>query len=158
MPLPVARLQAPCSSLFDLACELSVKPLPPVQDRFTAYVHASFMQKAFYVPKWEWKSHIQHNCKLDDLWAGFEVAKGYRIGNVTEVNFQDAVGQGGLFWQSHRTVSVIYFRMWAQLISFVSILCNLRSDAGMHVQQQLYEALCSFRTMVRSLGLKILHD
>jgi len=29
--------------------------------------------------------------------AGFDVAEGYRIGHVTEVNFQDAVGQGGLF-------------------------------------------------------------
>ena len=37
------------------------------------------------------------DCKLDDLWTGFEVAERYRIGNVTEVNFQDAVGQGGLF-------------------------------------------------------------
>ena len=44
-----------------------------------------------------WKSHIQHNRKLDDLWTSFEVAKEYRIGHVTEVNFQDAVGQGGLF-------------------------------------------------------------
>jgi len=34
---------------------------------------------------------------LDDLWTGFEIAKGYRIGHVTEVNFQDAVRQGGLF-------------------------------------------------------------
>ena len=39
-----------------------------------------------------------HNdCKLDVLWTGFEVAKGYRNGNVIEGNFQDAVGQGGLF-------------------------------------------------------------
>ena len=43
------------------------------------------------------KSYIQHDCKLDDLWTGFEVAKVYRIGHVTEVNFHDAVGQGGLF-------------------------------------------------------------
>jgi len=44
-----------------------------------------------------WKSHIQHHRKLDYFGAGFEIAKGYRIGHVTEVNFQDAVGQGGLF-------------------------------------------------------------
>ena len=44
-----------------------------------------------------WKPHIRHNCKLDNFGAGFEVAKGYRIGHVAEVNFQDAVGQGGLF-------------------------------------------------------------
>ena len=44
-----------------------------------------------------WKSHIQHHRKLDYFGAGFEIAKGYRIGHVTEVNFQDAVGQGYLF-------------------------------------------------------------
>ena len=55
-------------------------------------------------------------------------------------------------------VSVIYFRMREQLTSFGSILCNLRSDVGLHVQQQLYEASCSFRTMVRSLDLERLHD
>ena len=27
----------------------------------------------------EWKSHIQHNCELDDLGAGFEIAEGYWI-------------------------------------------------------------------------------
>jgi hypothetical protein len=32
---------------------------------------------------------------LDDLRAGFEIAKGYTIGHVAEVNFQHAVGQGG---------------------------------------------------------------
>ena len=25
----------------------------------------------------KWKPHIQHNCKLDDFRAGFEIAKGY---------------------------------------------------------------------------------
>ena len=44
-----------------------------------------------------WKSHIQHHRKLDDLWTGFEIAKGYRIGHIAEVYFQDAVGQGGIF-------------------------------------------------------------
>ena len=43
------------------------------------------------------KPKLKHNCKLDDLGASFEIAKGYRIGHVTEVNFQDAVRQGGLF-------------------------------------------------------------
>jgi len=28
-----------------------------------------------------WKSQIQHHRKLDDLWTGFEVTKGYRIGH-----------------------------------------------------------------------------
>jgi len=55
------------------------------------------MQQIFYISKREWKSYIQHDCKLDDLWTGFEVAERYRIEHVTEVNFQDAVGQGGLF-------------------------------------------------------------
>ena len=44
-----------------------------------------------------WKPHTQHNGKLDDLRACFKIAERYRIGHVTEVNFQDAVGQGGLF-------------------------------------------------------------
>jgi hypothetical protein len=34
---------------------------------------------------------------LDDFWTGFEIAKGYFIWHVTEVNFYDAVMQGGLF-------------------------------------------------------------
>ena len=71
--------------------------MPPVADRFIAYIYSELMKQVFYVPQCEWKSHIQHNCKLDDLWTGFEVAEGYRIGHVTEVNFQDAVRQGGLF-------------------------------------------------------------
>jgi hypothetical protein len=41
------------------------------------------------------KPHIQHNYKLDDLRAGFEIAKGDWIGHVAEVNFQHAIGQGG---------------------------------------------------------------
>ena len=40
---------------------------------------------------------MQHDCELDDLWTRFEIAKGYGIRHVAEVNFQDAVGQGGLF-------------------------------------------------------------
>ncbi len=71
--------------------------MPPVPNGFIAYIYASFMQKVFYISERERKSYIQHDCKLDDLRAGFEIAKGYRIGHVTEVNFQDAVGQGGLF-------------------------------------------------------------
>ena len=100
VPLPVAWLQAPGPSLFDLARKLRAKPVPPVPDRFIAYIHAAFMKQVFNVPQWEWKPYIQHHRKLDDLWTGFEIAERYRIGHVTEVNFQDAVGQGGLFWQS----------------------------------------------------------
>ena len=42
---------------------------------------------------------MQHDCELDNLWTGFEVAEGYRIGQVTGVNFQDTVRQGSLFRQ-----------------------------------------------------------
>jgi hypothetical protein len=51
VPLSITRLHAPGPSLFDLACELRAKPVPPVPDRFIAYVHASFMQKIFHVSK-----------------------------------------------------------------------------------------------------------
>ena len=71
--------------------------MPPVPDRFIAYIYATLMKQVFHISQREWKSYIQHYRKLDNFWAGFEVTKGYRIGHVTEVNFQDAVGQGGLF-------------------------------------------------------------
>ena len=71
--------------------------MPPVPDRFIAYIYSTFMKQVLHISQREWKSHIKHNCKLDDLGAGFEIAKGYRIGHVTEVNFHDAVGQGALF-------------------------------------------------------------
>ena len=35
----------------DLACELRAKPVPPVPNGFIANVHASFMQKVFYIPQ-----------------------------------------------------------------------------------------------------------
>ena len=71
--------------------------MPPIPNRFIAYVNAAFIKKVFHISQREWKSHIKHNCKLDDLGAGFEIAKGYRIGHIAEVYFQDAVGQGGIF-------------------------------------------------------------
>ena len=49
--------------------------MPPVPNGFIAYIHASFMQQVFYISQREWKSYIQHHRKLDDLWAGFEVAE-----------------------------------------------------------------------------------
>ena len=55
--------------------------MPPIPNRFIAYVNASFMQEVFYISKLEWKPHIEHNCKLDDLRAGFEIAERYRIGH-----------------------------------------------------------------------------
>ena len=86
-----------------IACELRANPVPPVADSFIAYIHTTFMKQIFHISQWEWKSHIQHHCKLDDLWTSFKIVKEYRIGHVTEVNFQNAVWQGGLFWQSHQT-------------------------------------------------------
>ena len=44
-------LHTPCPALFDLACELRAKPMPPVPNGFIAYVYASFMQKVFYISK-----------------------------------------------------------------------------------------------------------
>jgi len=40
---------------------------------------------------------MKHNCKLDDLRTGFEVAEGYSIWHVLEANFHSIVGQGRLF-------------------------------------------------------------
>ena len=76
MPLTITRLQAPGPSLFDLARELRAKPVPPVPNGFIAYVHASFMQEVFNISQREWEPHIQHDGKLDDLRAGFEIAEG----------------------------------------------------------------------------------
>jgi hypothetical protein len=97
VPLLVARLHALRPSLFDLACERRAKPVPPVPDRFIAHIYTLLMKQVFHVSQWKRKSHIQHHRKLDYFRAGFEIAKGYGIGYVAEVNFQDAVGQGGLF-------------------------------------------------------------
>ena len=49
VPLPVARLQAPGPSLFDLAYELRAKPVPPVADRFIAHIYSTLMKKVFYI-------------------------------------------------------------------------------------------------------------
>jgi hypothetical protein len=65
--------------------------MPPIPNGFIANIYASFMQKVFHIPQREWKSHIQHNCELDDLRTGFKIAERYRIGHVTEVNFQDGL-------------------------------------------------------------------
>ena len=54
------------------------------------------------------KPNIQHNCKLDDLRAGFKIAEEYRIRYALEVNFQSPIGQGGLFGQSHSDRSSAY--------------------------------------------------
>ena len=54
---------------------LSDKPVPPVPDRFIAYIYPTLMQQVFYISKGERKSYIQHDCKLDDLRAGFKIAE-----------------------------------------------------------------------------------
>jgi len=74
---------------------LRTKSMPPVPNRFIAHINTAFMQEVFYISQRKWKPHIQHNCELDDLRARFEIAEGYTIGHVAEVNFQHAVGQGG---------------------------------------------------------------
>tara|TARA_B100001059_G_scaffold26154_1_gene21048 strand:+ start:243 stop:695 length:453 start_codon:yes stop_codon:yes gene_type:complete len=60
---------------------LRAKPEPPVPDRSIAYIYSTLIKQVFYVPQREWKPYIQHNCKLDDVWTCFEIAKRYRIGH-----------------------------------------------------------------------------
>jgi hypothetical protein len=55
--------------------------MPPVPNRFIAHIYTAFMQKVFYISQRKWKPYIQHNCKLDDLRAGFEIAERYSIGH-----------------------------------------------------------------------------
>jgi hypothetical protein len=40
------------------------------------------MKKVFHISQREWKSHIKHNCKLDDHRTGFEIEEGYRSGHI----------------------------------------------------------------------------
>ena len=75
VPFPITRLKTPCPSLFDLACKLRAKPVPPAANGFIAYIYSTLMEQVFFITKRTWKSHIQHHRKLDDLWAGFEVAE-----------------------------------------------------------------------------------
>jgi hypothetical protein len=56
--------------------------MPPIPNRFIAYVNAAFIKKVFHISQREWKSHIKHNCKLDDLRTGFEIEEGYRSGHI----------------------------------------------------------------------------
>ena len=60
-------------ALLDVAYKLKARPM---LDGFLAHVYASLMQEIFNIPQRERKPHIQHNSKLDDLRAGFEIAEG----------------------------------------------------------------------------------
>ena len=37
------------------------EPVPPEADGFVTYVNAALMEKVFYIPKREGKSHIKHH-------------------------------------------------------------------------------------------------
>ena len=68
--------------------------------RLVGFTHyASFMNQVFYFPQWEWKPHIQHHRKLDDLWTGFEVAEGNMFRHGWVANCQTSWKQGCLLWQ-----------------------------------------------------------
>ena len=51
VPFPFALLQAPGPSLFDLASKLRAELVPPVPDRFIAYIYSTLMKQVFYVPQ-----------------------------------------------------------------------------------------------------------
>ena len=99
VPFSITGLHAPCPVLLDLACELRTKSMPPVPNRFIAHIDTTLMQKVFYISQRKWKPHIQHNCKLDNLRASFEIAERYYSGHGWIANIQRAPWQGGLFWQ-----------------------------------------------------------
>ena len=99
MIIHLTSTHAPCSSLFNFACKLRAKPVPPVADRFIAYIYSTLMRQVVHISQREWKPHIQHNCKLNDLRAGFEIAERYWIRHIWIANVQHAPGQGGLCWQ-----------------------------------------------------------
>ena len=49
VPFPITGLHAPCPLLFDLACELRTKSMPPVPNGFIGHIDTAFMQKVFYI-------------------------------------------------------------------------------------------------------------
>jgi len=52
MPSPVGIVRGRvCSFLPDLTSEHGAKPVPPIADRFMAYVDAAFMQQVFDIAK-----------------------------------------------------------------------------------------------------------
>ena len=75
VPFPITGVHTPCLKLFDLTWELRAKFVPAVSNRFIAYIYPTFMKQVFYISQSKWKSHIQHDCKLNNLWTGFKMAK-----------------------------------------------------------------------------------
>ena len=61
VPFLITGLHPPCPMLFDLACELRTKPMPPVPNGFIAYIYTALMKKVFHIPKTERKPYKQHN-------------------------------------------------------------------------------------------------
>ena len=49
VPFPMTGLHAPCPALFDLACKLRAKPMPPLPDSFIAYIYATLMKQVFHI-------------------------------------------------------------------------------------------------------------
>ena len=76
---------------------LEAKPVPPVANRFIAYVHPSFMTQVFSIPQRKWKSHIQHEYKLDNFRNGFEKAEGNIFSHVQAANFLPQQGRAAYF-------------------------------------------------------------
>ena len=72
-------LHSPCPALFELACKLRAKPMPPVPYGVIANIHASCMQKVFDISQRERKPHIKHNCKLDNIRAASKILKDIRL-------------------------------------------------------------------------------
>ena len=62
---------------WDFENSLQIGSVPPVPNWFIAQIETAFIKEVFYIPQYEWKTHVKHNYKLDDLGAGFEIAEGY---------------------------------------------------------------------------------
>ena len=138
-------LHSPCPALLDLACELRTETMPPVPNRFIAHIDTAFMQKVFYISQWEWEPHIQHNCKLDNLRAGFEIAERYWFVHSWVANVQHAVGQGGLFWQCLRD-------SFRQYDSYDESIADYGSFLQQNKRYKLMLQAATLREQVEALG------
>ena len=97
--------------------------MPSVPNGCIAHIDTAFMQEDFYISQWEWKPHIQHNCELDDLRAGFEIAERYRIRHGWLAKFPIEIRQDDLIWQCLPKAKSYVFQL-------TSILSNKRRNAG----------------------------